>query len=195
MSKPEEELDQRLVKALAHPLRIEILRILGERVASPSEMAVLTKQPLGNVSYHTSVLLDFDCIELVKEEPRRGAVEHYYRVKPGGILGSRTWRQVPASLRGEVTGAALDAFTARAIAALQAGSFQGREGSAFIWQTLVVDERGWKEIVRIVEKGEERVRQIAEKCADLIDDPAEGIPVVVALAAFEAEGCEKEAGK
>jgi len=195
MDKPEEDIDHRLVKAMGHPLRLEILRILGERVASPTEMAVLTKQRLGNVSYHTKVLLECDCIELVREEGRRGAVEHFYRAKPSGRLGSRPWKEVPASLRGDATAAALDAFTTRAIAALQAGTFQDREGSAFAWQALAVDERGWKEIVRIVERGEERIRQIAEKCADLIDDPDKGIPVVVALAAFEAKGYERRPGK
>ena len=35
-SKRPELIDQRLVKALAHPLRIQILDILTERVASPN---------------------------------------------------------------------------------------------------------------------------------------------------------------
>ncbi len=195
MSKSEEGVDHRLVKALAHPLRLEILRILGERIASPSEMVDLTGEALGNVSYHTKVLLECDCIELVKKEPRRGAIEHYYRAKPRAALGSRPWKEIPDFLRGDATAAALDAFTSRAIGALEAGTFHDREGSALTWQTLTVDERGWKEIVGIVERGEERIRQIAEKSADRVDGPGRAIPVVVALAAFEAKGYEKEAGK
>lgn len=195
MSNSEEGVDHRLVKALAHPLRLEILRILGERIASPSEMVDLTGEALGNVSYHTKVLLDCDCIELVGTEQRRGAVEHFYRVKPRAALGSRPWQKIPDFLRSDATAAALDAFTSRAIGALEAGTFHDREGSALTWQTLAVDERGWKEIVRIVERSEARVRQIAEKSAAQIDDPAGAIPIVVALAAFEAKGYEKEAGK
>ncbi|HEX5983824.1 MAG TPA: hypothetical protein VFY69_06425, partial [Solirubrobacterales bacterium] len=182
MGNPEEAMDHRLVRALGHPLRLEILRILGERMASPSEMVDLTGERLGNVSYHTKVLLECNCIELVKKEPRRGAVEHFYRAKPRGALGSRPWKKIPDFLRGDATAAALDAFTSRAIGALEAGTFHDREGSTLTWQTLVVDERGWKEIGRIVESDEERVRQIAEKCADRIDDPGAAIPIVVALA-------------
>jgi DNA-binding transcriptional ArsR family regulator len=48
--------DPRLVKALAHPLRITILRVLQDRTASPSEIAEEISAPLGNVSYHVRVL-------------------------------------------------------------------------------------------------------------------------------------------
>jgi len=48
--------DPRLVKALAHPLRIQILNLLRDRVASPSELADEIGAPLGNVSYHVRFL-------------------------------------------------------------------------------------------------------------------------------------------
>ena len=43
-------LDQRVVKAIGHPLRARLLAILNERVASPNELAKETGEPLGNVS-------------------------------------------------------------------------------------------------------------------------------------------------
>ena len=77
--------DQRLVKALAHPLRVEILTILNERMASPNELSKELDEGLSQVSYHVKVLKDFECIEMVKTEPRRGAVEHYYRATSSGF--------------------------------------------------------------------------------------------------------------
>src|ERR1700749_4823066 len=71
--------DPRLVKGLAHPLRIHILRVLESRVASPSEIAEEIGAPLGNVSYHVRFLARVGLIELTSTKPRRGAVEHYYR--------------------------------------------------------------------------------------------------------------------
>lgn len=70
--------DPRVVKALAHPLRVEILGALEHRTASPNELADELDAPLGNVSYHVRQLAAAGLLRLVRETPRRGAVEHYY---------------------------------------------------------------------------------------------------------------------
>jgi DNA-binding transcriptional ArsR family regulator len=71
--------EPRIAKALAHPLRARILQRLGERVASPGDLATELGAPLGVVSYHVRMLRDYDCIELVRTEPRRAALQHFYR--------------------------------------------------------------------------------------------------------------------
>ena len=91
----EQGVDQRLVKALAHPLRVEILTILNERMASPNELSKELEEGLSQVSYHVKVLKDFECIEMVKTEPRRGAVEHYYRATSRAFLTDRDWTLAP----------------------------------------------------------------------------------------------------
>src|SRR5215213_7129748 len=65
--------EARIAKALAHPLRARILQRLGERVASPGDLAVELDAPLGVVSYHVRMLRDYDCVELVRTAPRRAA--------------------------------------------------------------------------------------------------------------------------
>ncbi|MBS1895453.1 MAG: helix-turn-helix transcriptional regulator [Actinobacteria bacterium] len=67
-------------KAVAHPLRLAILETIGQLggVASPNQIAGVLEEPLGNVSYHVKTLLEYDWLDLVKTEPRRGAVEHFY---------------------------------------------------------------------------------------------------------------------
>jgi DNA-binding transcriptional ArsR family regulator len=72
-----------VVKALAHPLRVEILRILDEGRASPIELSRRLQSPLGVVSYHVRVLSDLGLIRLVKRTARRGAIEHHYAAVPG----------------------------------------------------------------------------------------------------------------
>lgn len=64
-----------------HPLRMRILRVLIDaRVPmSPNELARVLGEPLGNVAYHVRILAEGRMIELVRTEPRRGAVEHFYR--------------------------------------------------------------------------------------------------------------------
>ena len=86
------EVDQQMVRALAHPLRVEILRQLEEGPSGPKRLADRIGEKLGNVSYHMKVLLECDCIELVETIPQRGAVEHIYKLKPNGAMGSQTWK-------------------------------------------------------------------------------------------------------
>ncbi|MEA2459049.1 MAG: hypothetical protein QOC95_2021 [Thermoleophilaceae bacterium] len=81
--------DTRLVKAFAHPLRVQILSTLEERVASPSDLAAELDAPLGNVSYHVRTLVDLGLVELVRRRTRRGAVEHYYQARGRAQVRSR----------------------------------------------------------------------------------------------------------
>lgn len=76
--------DPRAVKALSHPMRIRILRFLSStEMASANELAGEFGVALGSVGYHVRRLHALGFLELVKRVQRRGAVEHYYRLKPG----------------------------------------------------------------------------------------------------------------
>jgi DNA-binding transcriptional ArsR family regulator len=66
-------------RLLAHPLRARLWTAFSNSDYSPNELAKELDEPLGNVSYHVKVLLDAGVIELVATQPRRGAIEHYYR--------------------------------------------------------------------------------------------------------------------
>ena len=87
--------DSRLAKALAHPLRVQLLAALNEGVASPNELAKRLDEPLTNVSYHVRMLHDLGTIELVETEPRRGALEHYYRAVVRPFFADREWKGLP----------------------------------------------------------------------------------------------------
>ena len=87
---PERPYDAKLAKALAHPLRAQILERLEHRTASPTELADELAAPLGNVSYHVRILADAGLVELARTTRRRGATEHHYRTvakAPTGTLG------------------------------------------------------------------------------------------------------------
>src|SRR4051794_41941168 len=96
---PGETSEARIAKALAHPLRARILQRLGERVASPGDLATELGAPLGVVSYHVRMLRDYDCVELVRTEPRRGALQHFYRATARPQLDEEQWRTLPAGAR------------------------------------------------------------------------------------------------
>src|SRR3954453_10811151 len=99
--------EARIAKALAHPLRARILQRLGERESSPGELATELDAPLGVISYHVRMLREYECVELVRTEPRRGALQHFYRAIARPNLDDGQWRTLPASLRGELSGETL----------------------------------------------------------------------------------------
>ena len=86
--------DQRYVKALSHPLRVRILGILEEQPASPVELSQVLDATLGTISYHVRQLNELGLLELVRETPRRGAIEHHYRAKPRPKSGGASWDSV-----------------------------------------------------------------------------------------------------
>ena len=122
--------DPRLVKALAHPLRIRILRVLEERTASPSEIADEIDAPLGNVSYHVRFLARMGLIELAGTEPRRGAVEHYYRAVGRVQVSDQAWAEVPQLVRDAVLASTLDQVGRSVGAAAAAGGFDHDDAHA-----------------------------------------------------------------
>jgi DNA-binding transcriptional ArsR family regulator len=72
--------DTKLLGALRHPLRRRILREMADgKETSPRQLAARTGDPLTNVSYHVRVLAACKAVTLVRTEPARGSVQHFYR--------------------------------------------------------------------------------------------------------------------
>lgn len=178
-------IDQELVKALAHPLRVRILEELQGRVASPTELSKELGESLGVIAYHSNTLVDCGCLELVRTRPRRGALEHFFTATPRSFIGHQDWRLAPHSLRGEVTTAAVLSFVDKVNEAVEAGTIDSREDTALSWMPLTVDEAGWREAVELMEDALGKLMRVHSRSAErLAGEP--GIPMVVGLAGFEA---------
>ena len=138
--------DSRLAKALAHPLRVQLLAALNEGVASPNELAKKLDEPLTNVSYHVRMLHDLGCIELVETEPRRGALEHYYRAIVRPFFGDRDWKRLPRNARGSISDAVLQLVWEDTATALKEGLFDARTDRHLSRSVLAIDEQGWEDL-------------------------------------------------
>lgn len=160
--------DPRLVKALAHPLRVQILATLEERVASPSDLAEELGAPLGNVSYHVRTLADLGLLKLVRRRTRRGAVEHYYQARGRATVTDRAWAQVPNVVRRSMVGAALEQALEQAVAAATAGGFDG-EDARVTRHSLALDEEGVQEAARAIERLHEELNEIQARSAERHD--------------------------
>jgi DNA-binding transcriptional ArsR family regulator len=188
--------DQRLVKALAHPLRVEILTILNERMASPNELSKELEEGLSQVSYHVKVLKDFECIEMVKTEPRRGAVEHYYRATARAFLTDRDWKSLPDSVKPGVSSSAIQMILDDVFGALNGGTFDSRDDRHVSWTPGVVDEQGWDESVALVNETLEKLIGIHAGSAKRLAKSGEaGIPATAVLMNFEGLSAEAKSSK
>lgn len=149
-STPEQQLDQRLVRVLAHPLRQQLLIMLHKHgVSSPRQLAELSGERLPNVSYHMRVLRDAGCVELVDEKPRRGAIEHFYRASARPILDDAQWAQLPISVRRALFGQTLRELWDDVLAAANTGGFD--DPQAHVSRTwFQLDETAWSELVDVM---------------------------------------------
>jgi DNA-binding transcriptional ArsR family regulator len=143
--------DPRIVKGLAHPLRIHILRILQERVASPSEIAAESDASLGTVSYHVRYLERVGLIELTSTRARRGAVEHYYRAVGGIQIDDRAWSALPQAARDGLLGSTLQQIGQDVGHAAANGGF-ARDDTHISRGALSLDRQGFAELSEAVGK-------------------------------------------
>ena len=182
-----EGITQQLAKALAHPLRVRILTSLHKGISSPNQLSQELGEPLGNVSYHVKTLLEYDCVELVKTEPRRGAVEHFYRATERAFFSDSDWAKIPASARNGIYGVVLEAIGTDATEALVAGTIEGRVESHITHTPLLVDDQGFKEINDLLTEAQARASEIQEEAASrLAGSKEEGFPTKLGILFFES---------
>lgn len=181
----------RLAKALDSVLRQHILLAAVTGEFSPIELSKALDEDLSRVSYHVKVLRD-DCdgmIEETRTEPRRGAVEHYYRATARSLLPAKTWRGLKKGLRAVVgAGQASDLFNDLA-AALKAGKLQGTH-DRITRIPLVLDAEGQRNVRAIAERAtkevEDEQRATAKRMTKANGDGSKATGHTFALLAFEA---------
>src|SRR5262249_19395598 len=102
----------------------------------------------------------------------------------------RSWRKVPRSLLGGVSGATLQTFLDKAIDALEAGTLDGRSDTIFRWMPLFLDETGWEGGVAVLEEATNLGRAAQLRSQDrLAERGSDGaISTVIGLAGFETAG-------
>jgi hypothetical protein len=186
-TKQKDDVEQIVAKAFAHPLRVQILIILNERVASPNLLAQELDQSLNLVAYHVRVLEKYDCIELVDTKQRRGATEHFYRATRRQFLTDAEWARMPEALRPGLSGAMLKPIFDDVEEAISGGTFDQREDRHLSRTPMVVDPKGWNDTVEVLGEALERVLQIqAEASQRLADSEQPGMLSKVAILHFES---------
>jgi DNA-binding transcriptional ArsR family regulator len=195
--KQEESLNQRLIKGLSHPLRVEILAHMNERPWSPRELEKELGEGLSQVSYHVKVLFDFELIELTGTEPRRGAVEHFYRAVERAFVPSGMAKQIPKSGQQIIGNDILEAIDKDVGASLKSGRFYARDDWHTSWTPADLDKQGCEDAEKLADAFVEDFLKIEAESATRRTECADGgehIATSAAILVFGSEhGEEKKA--
>jgi DNA-binding transcriptional ArsR family regulator len=156
--------DPRYVKALAHPLRIRILAMLADRVASPVQLAAHLDATLGTVAYHVRTLHSLGLVELVDTRQRRGATEHYYRAREHPQFPDDAWAGLAPVAKQRMLSAILQQIGQYVTSSAAAGGFDHADAH-MTRMTLRLDDRGFKQLAAASRKWLREAERIEEAAA------------------------------
>jgi DNA-binding transcriptional ArsR family regulator len=181
--------DAQIARVLSHPLRPRILQILADRgEASPNEIAAELEVPLGTLSYHTRLLRDAGWIELVREVPRRGAVEHFYRPVMRLEIDDAHWERLPLGVRRRLASMTVGQVLQSAAAAAAAGGFDVA-GAHADRVPLHLDEEGVHELSDVLVAALDEAVRIQQRSNERrAADPGAARTSQLAILHFETPG-------
>jgi DNA-binding transcriptional ArsR family regulator len=186
-------IDPGLFQAMSHPLRVQILGDLSlpGAIWSPSDYAEVVRLPLSNVAYHFRELLKFGLVEIFKEEPVRGSMEHFYRAKKSALFtNTPAWEKLPGLARTSVAAKAWSGYMGVGRKAIEEGAFDKRPDANFSWGTMRVDEKGWTEMQASLARTLREMFEIGKESAKRIDGGTEGFDATYGLGGFESPPVE-----
>ena len=180
------ELDEALLRAISHPLRHRLLGMLDGRTASPNQLARELDLPLGRVSYHIRLLHDLGAIELVSTEPRRGALEHFYRAVTTVWFSEADWQKLPRSARRGILGQNLQHIFGSVTKAADDGGFDNA-ASVVLRAPLELDDKGLEDLSALLRETFDRAREINLQAAERRANgtPAPATPMELAILHYE----------
>ena len=186
MSKAVQDIDDpRLVKALAHPIRVRILGILEHRTATPKELAAELGLPLENTSYHVRTLKKFGFIRLERKRQVRGAVEHHYRAVARPRVTAAAWEQMPESLKQAMSAANVSQLSELVNRGVAQGKFS-RPESQLQRMPYTLDEQGFREASAILSEALERITEVERQAkARVQDGQTDPVPAVTVVMLFD----------
>jgi DNA-binding transcriptional ArsR family regulator len=180
VTRPTTDLDPRLAKALAHPLRIRILGLLEEGSSTPKQLAHTLGVPLGNVSYHVRALRDNGFLELEQTRVVRGAVEHRYRVVVRPHITAETWAELPAIVREALDTANVTRIVDEVGQALGEDRFSHPD-SCLARTAFELDDEGFAEASRLISETFDRLEAIEARAKERHSGHPERPAVAVAM--------------
>jgi DNA-binding transcriptional ArsR family regulator len=187
VNQPADIADPVIAKAYAHPLRIEIMGLLDNRVASPRQLADELGSPLSLTSYHVRQLMKMGLVKLVSRRQKRGSIEHFYTAVVRPRMYDDTWAQIPTIVKREIVGGRIGQLGKEIATAAMAGSFD-REDMHFTRTRASLTPGGWKKAARVFADALAKLDKLKADDASLFEaDPhGERIEATAVMLLFES---------
>jgi DNA-binding transcriptional ArsR family regulator len=180
--------DARVIKAIGHPLRWQMLEALNEGEASPAQLARRFGEPVNLVAYHMGILAKAGGVELVRTQPRRGSTEHFYRATMRPFFADREWAKLPAETRRAVLAVETRRIVNDIRAAAAANGLDHPKAHVS-WTPLELDREGLQEVadllVGVLDKLHEIQARVNGRQTNSAGRKAEPLATEVAMVHFE----------
>ena len=145
-------------------MRQQILATLrGGRIASPKEIASELGQPLPRTSYHMTVLREKGALELVRTEPARGSLRHYYRATID-ISALADDAAIEPGLRGELE------------QVLRRNGAHHSTPPSIEYSSLELDRKGQEEVAALLAETTRALEKVQQRAANRIGRSKGGAP-------------------
>ncbi len=187
--RPTPAIEKHISKAFGHYVRIQILWILNERIASPSELAKELSEPLNRIGGHIKVLKEAGCIELVDKVIVGNAVQNFYRATARIFFDDTEWRTIPPTLKEGLRITLLQNLIDDAIAALENETYDSLDGSHMSWSPMLIDEQARLEINELLDQTLRKALAIQERATKRLGTSGEkGVSYSVSLLGYPSIG-------
>lgn len=180
------QLGAELIHALSHPYRVRALHVMNQRIASAKDVAGEVGANVSVMSYHVKELEKIGFVERVKSEPRRGAMEHYFKGTGRMIFDADEWVQVPPPIRAGVVGQELRMTGDLLSRSLTTETFERRADRHHSLQEVMVDQQGWDDAMAALEACMCRIFEVGRESSERrLKTDERGIPLAASLIGFE----------
>lgn len=180
------EMNEAVGYAVGHKIRNQALAILAEGARSCSELARMMKLGVKRVSNHIKELYESGCIEIAAATKKGNLTEVFYRTVILPYITDEAYRRMTMDERHDVNGVTVQNITNELLAAYQAGKLDDDEDLWLLWDALMLDKQGRREVAHELAESYERLKDIAGRAATRLCESAEvGETTIVTVTAFD----------
>jgi DNA-binding transcriptional ArsR family regulator len=131
-------------KAIAHPVRTDILTVLHDGPANGSALCRQVGVPWIRLGHHVKALLNANAIEVAFNETVGSHDITYYRALTTSTYLKEDLAQFSPDQQHELNRVIVQSMTAEALAALGAGHFAGDPLASAAWDRVSLDRQGYE---------------------------------------------------
>jgi predicted transcriptional regulator len=174
--------------AMSHPTRVRILISMNtpRRRLSPKQFAQEAGLSIQHCSYHFGELEDAGCIELVDTRQRRGATEHVYEARRTALAWTSEWKNLKPQVKRGVLDSVMRGALEALGSAIDGGSFEAHDDSHMSWNSIDVDESGWRRMAAIFDRALAELIEVEKECLPRIASGEGYFTASYFMASFES---------